>query len=155
LRDSRLLPTLIASAALVVPLAAASPVDAPWGLTAVWMAGGVQLSWNAPVAPGGVDAYHVYRSGGNGTTYTLLAEVNGTAYLDPDGASGPHDYYVTAVHAGVESAPSNKVHGWPHCTLVTTFPVDVNLRPMDCLLPLPFAVTAFMYSDSIVYATPA
>jgi hypothetical protein len=73
----------------------------------------VTLTWDPPgSSPDPVAGYHVYRSAGGSSAYTLLNSVVDaqTTYVDTNVQSGAtYDYVVMSVDAsGVESTPSNE-----------------------------------------------
>jgi fibronectin type 3 domain-containing protein len=74
----------------------------------------VDLSWDAPdKSPTEIVGYHVYRSSGDASSYSLLnASVdNATTYQDHTVQSGSkYSYQVKSIDTfGVESGPSNTV----------------------------------------------
>lgn len=74
--------------------------SAPTGLTASSPTQTPNLSWNAV---SGVTSYNIYRDG------TKIGSTASTTYADSNAAEGSHNYYVTAVNLGGESAQSNVV----------------------------------------------
>lgn len=59
------------------------------------------ISWNIVI---GAQSYRIYRDG------ELLAEVQGTSYIDGSVEGNAADYYVIAIAGGLESAASNILH---------------------------------------------
>ncbi|MGH3004277.1 MAG: fibronectin type III domain-containing protein, partial [Gaiellaceae bacterium] len=90
------------------PQAASSSVPAtPTGLSAVTAKGkGIQLTWDASSDPS-VTSYEVYRSTTATGTFDAIATTTSPSYKDTSTSRGTtYFYYVTAVNAAGQSAPS-------------------------------------------------
>jgi hypothetical protein len=93
-------PTGTGPATLIFQSTFVSIPDAPSGLAIVSPAHDPALSWNAVT---GAASYNIYRDG------VKLDSSTANSYTDIIATEGTHSYYVTAVDAGGESAPSNIV----------------------------------------------
>ncbi len=79
----------------------------PFGLSAIPDSGTVALQWNAF---GGAASYNVKRSLTSGGSYTLIANVTGTTFIDSNVAYGATYYYVVSMNrGGTESSDSPTV----------------------------------------------
>jgi len=99
----------------------------------------VALTWNAPSSSSvPITGYHVYRSTGSSSSYSLLtsSEDTQTTYTDSAVQSGQtYSYYVKSVDsAGDESAPSNST-----TVSIPSAPHQVNLTwnaPSNSSVPI-------------------
>jgi hypothetical protein len=103
--------------------------DPPTGLVAEFTGDGATLSWNTPdTTP---DSWTVWYSdtGPTGTFNQLISGLTATTYDDATAPSNAYRYgYVTAVHGGIQSAPS-QIIGWHKLVLASiqeTWSVQVN-----------------------------
>ncbi len=88
--------------------------SAPQNLAAVAGNNKVSLTWSSPVSNGGsaITGYNIYR---NGTL--LTSNISSSSYTDTGLTNGDtNTYYVTAVNAIGQSAPSNSVSATPTTT---------------------------------------
>ncbi|MFW9990807.1 MAG: SBBP repeat-containing protein [Candidatus Odinarchaeota archaeon] len=108
----------------------------------------VLLAWGPPVTDGNspVLSYRVYRSTTSGSGHSFLAEVAGTAYLDPAAAPDtPYYYVVTAVNGLGESLYSTEVT----VTVPGAPPLTVPGAPADLAC---YAGAGFAY---LIWSAPA
>jgi hypothetical protein len=102
-------PTIAPTVEAVAPVGPVAP-GPPAGLTATYdPQAGVLLSWQAVAG----SYYNIYRSelpgGGPGVTYLALGSSAAPQIIDNTAQPGRRYYYVvTAVRAGLQSAPSNE-----------------------------------------------
>ena len=93
-----------------------APPGVPTGLTATVRAGGIELSWTAPVttppSSGRPTSYRIWRQVGSGESAVYIADTYDTGraavtYTDPDVTVGrTYSYQVQALNAGGASATS-------------------------------------------------
>ncbi len=91
------------------------PPSTPTGLSANATVGSVSLNWNAATDNFGFVRYNVHRgttSGFTPTSANLVAQPNGTSYVDADLGAGTYYYRVIAEDSsGNVSGPSNQASG--------------------------------------------
>jgi Concanavalin A-like lectin/glucanases superfamily/Bacterial Ig-like domain/Bacterial Ig domain len=92
-----------------------TPPSTPTGLSANATVGSVSLNWNAATDNFGFVRYNVHRgttSGFTPTSANLVAQPNGTSYVDADLGAGTYYYRVIAEDSsGNVSGPSNQATG--------------------------------------------
>ena len=130
-------------ALVAIGAACASSLGTPTGLTATAGSSGIGLSWGALTGATGYEVYRAMGSGPSAASYSLIAQVSGTAFTDAKVQGGNTYWYkVRATDDCSESPPSSAASASYSgtCSLPPTFAglsgISNTLGTSDCDLVL-------------------